>query len=308
MKILLTGASGFVGSHLARLLADRGGEDVHVLLRPEGDRRRLSDVLPKLSVIEGNFLDEQTWAGPVRELKPDLCIHLAWITTPGVYLKSPINLDLVLSTIRLAQTLFESGCRRFVSVGTCFEYDLDASCGRPVPETAADLPKTLYAASKVALRTLFQKYSETQSWPVVWPRFFYLYGPGEHEKRLMPTLIRSHLRGEPVKLTSADKVRDYLHVSDVAAALWAVARGNLLGPVNIGSGQAVTMNDIAETISRLTGRSGLSRFGEAPDDPADPRHVVADNRKLLQTGWKPRYSLEEGLRHTIDWWKPRIDL
>ena len=139
----------------------------------------------------------------------------------------------------------------------------------------------------------------------VWPRLFYLYGPSEDKRRLVPTLIRSLLAGEPVKLTSKDKVRDYLHVEDVASALWHTAKSDLTGPVNIGSGQPVTLGDLAQKISKITGSSGALQFDALPNDPSDPAHVVADNRRLLQTAWKPKYTLDEGLRNTIDWWKGR---
>lgn len=251
-------------------------------------------------IVPGDLLVPDSWSDAVRRIHPEMCIHLAWITTPGIYLKSPENLDLVGASLKLARHLADSGCKRFVGIGTGFEYDMGRSA---LSEEAPTRPQTLYAACKLALHTILERYSALVSMQVVWPRVFYIYGPGENGRRLVPTLIRSMMKGETVKLTSGDRVRDYLHVDDVASAIWSAARSELTGPVNVGSGRAVTLKELAETVSGLTGSSSQILFGAYPDDPADPQHVLSDNRRLLSTGWTPAYTLVEGLRDTIEWWK-----
>ncbi len=113
-------------------------------------------------------------------------------------------------------------------------------------------------------------------------------------------------RGQEAPLVVGDRIRDYLHIEDVASAVCAVAQGKLTGAVNIGSGEPVTVRDIALKIGALLDRVDLIKLGALPCAANEPMHLLADNTKLREaTGWKPRYPLEDGLRQTIDWWKQR---
>jgi len=142
---------------------------------------------------------------------------------------------------------------------------------------------------------------------VAWLRFFYQYGPFEHEGRLVPSVTRSLLRNQVAEATLGEQVRDFLHVEDVASAAWAVARSGLSGPVNIGSGEPVTVREIVTTIGAVLNRPELIALGALPDRASDPPFVCADNRRLVEnTGWTPRYGLEEGLGHTVAWWQAHL--
>jgi len=302
LKIFLTGASGFVGSHLARLLV-RAGHEVHALLRPGASVERIGDILDRLAVVEGDLKRQDEWFARIDRGRPEVWVHLAWIATPGVYLKSPENTEYVAASLQLAKRLAETGCRRFVAAGTCFEY---APSTTALSESAPTGPRTIYAASKLEFEVSIERLAASWGVHFVWPRLFYLYGPGEHEKRLVPVLIRSLLRNEIAKLASGDRVFDYLHVEDVAAGIWAAAQSDLRGPVNIASGRPVTLRDLAEEVERQIGVAGLLAFDAYASDPIDLAHVLGDNRRLLSTGWKPRYTLQEGIRQTIEWWKNRM--
>lgn len=255
MKILLTGATGFIGSRVAEQLA-RGGHEVYPWPRP--------------------------WRFPSGHF--DACIHLAWYVEHGKYLHSPLNRQCLQDSLALAHLLIQHDCRRLIAAGTCFE-----TIGHP----------SLYAECK---RTLFH---ELQKLPLelAWMRFFYLYGPGESPRRLVPQVITSLLRGESVPLTLGEQVRDFLHVADVAGAVCAIAQSKLTGALDIGSGEPVTVRELAETIGRIIGRTDLLVFGARPYPPDEPMRIVANNERLLRTGWRPRFTLEEGLRDTISWWQ-----
>ncbi len=267
MKILLTGATGFIGSHVAQALA---GHEIVTL---------------------GRDLLDPCFRLPASRF--DVCVHLAWYVEPGKYLESPLNKDWVEASLRLARNV---NCRRLVVTGTCFEYTMSA---KRLSEYSSTVPDTLYAQSKLAL---LRKLEALELSPA-WLRIFYQYGPREDSRRLVPHIINSVLRGEPALLTPGEQVRDFLHIEDVASAIATVATGNLTGAVNIGSGVGVTVREIAETIGDITGRRDLIRLGAKPYSSTDPMHVVADNAKLRATGWKPRYDLTTGLRHTVNWWK-----
>lgn len=282
MRVLLTGATGFIGSHVARELVRRGHE-VHCTVRPSSDRRRIRDIERDLRVHVAP-MD----AVPVE---PDVAIHLAWYAVPGKYLEAPENLECLEASCRLLSRL---RCRA-VFAGTCFE--LDTRLGRLSEESPAR-PATLYARTKDELRREVERRPDS-----VWVRFFYQYGPWEDERRLVPSVIRSLLRGEPARVSPGEQRRDFLHVEDVGRAVADVAESGLTGPVNIGSGQAPAVREIVTTLGRLTGRPELVELGAVPYYPGEPMLIVADNAKLRSTGWAPRYALEEGLRQTVDWWR-----
>jgi nucleoside-diphosphate-sugar epimerase len=121
----------------------------------------------------------------------------------------------------------------------------------------------------------------------------------------MPYVIRRLLHGQQVPLTPGEQVRDFLHIEDVARAVVAVVESKLSGAVNIGSGQPVTVRQIAEAIGALLGRPELIALGAQSYAPDDPMFILADNSKLKTTGWQPQLSLETGLRQTIEWWRER---
>ena len=295
MKVLVTGAAGFIGSHVARQLV-REGHEVHALARPQTDLWRLEDIRDSLHFMKGDLLDSSFIPQPSSF---DMCIHLAWYVEPGKYLHSTLNKDWIEASLRLARNLRDAGCRRFVAAGTCFEY---ATTDPPQRESTPTAPSTLYVQSKLdLLRAL-----PTVAIEFAWVRFFYQYGQYEDPRRLVPLVINSLREGQQAKVVTGDRLRDYLHVEDVASAVCAVAQSNLAGAVNIGSGVRLTGHDIVLTIGQLLDRVDLIRFGAYPYSPTEPMHILADNTKLREgTGWKPRYDLQSGLRQTIDWWKDR---
>jgi nucleoside-diphosphate-sugar epimerase len=141
-----------------------------------------------------------------------------------------------------------------------------------------------------------------------WARLFYLFGPRENEKRLVSSVCRSLLAGDPVLLTPGEQVRDFLHVEDVALALSAITRSDLVGAVNVGSGVPVTVAGLARRLGEQAGRPDLIRLGALPYAAGDPPFICADSRRLrTQTDWVPRWDLDGALRATLDWWRePRV--
>jgi nucleoside-diphosphate-sugar epimerase len=304
-RILITGATGFIGSHLTRQLA-ASGHEIYVLLQPGASLSRISDVSTALHVIPGDVLSAGEVAACLAEAKPDLCFHLAWYVEPGKYLSSEMNLDHLEAGVRLARQLAAAGCRKLVATGTCFEYDTaQRSDGRDrLSEESPKAPHSLYAACKLSLQQVLEQLSARTGMAVAWPRLFYQYGPFEDERRLVPSIILALLEGRTAALTPGEQVRDYLHVEDVASAIIATGLSPLTGPVNIGSGVPVTVREIAETLGRNTGRPDLLALGARDYSPDDPRFVCADNRKLVgSTAWSPRWSLEAGLTQTLEWFR-----
>jgi nucleoside-diphosphate-sugar epimerase len=282
MKILLTGATGFIGSHVARELLRRGHE-VHASVRPGSDRRRLRDIEARLSFHDGD-MD----AVPVEA---DVTVHMAWYAVPGKYLTAPENRDCLEASRRLLSRI--KG--RAVFAGTCFEFELTE---KPLREDSPTKPTMLYAECKNALRQDVERRPDS-----AWVRFFYQYGPWEDPRRLVPAVITAQLKGQPSKVTPGLQRADYLHVEDVASAVCSVAESRLEGSVNIGSGQAPSVREIVSKIADLGGRPDLIQWGAYPQREGEPMLIRADNAKLRSSGWTPRYDLESGLRQTFEWWR-----
>jgi dTDP-6-deoxy-L-talose 4-dehydrogenase (NAD+) len=274
--IALTGATGFVGRQILRALIERGCQ-VRVVQRPgsplpdwaDQNRIEIADT-PDLFAASQSQL-ETLLAGC------DTLIHAAWYAEPGQYLHSPCNVDCLIGTLRLAHALQTNSGQRFVGIGTCFEYDVDA--GWLKPDTPL-LPKTPYAAAKVAAFQMLSQLLPSAGLSFAWCRLFYLYGEGEDARRLVPYLRAKLAAGEPAELTSGRQIRDFLDVRAAGERIAAVALSDQQGPVNICSGQPITVRELAERIADAVGRRDLLRFGVRPDNPFDPPCVIG-------LPWKP---------------------
>jgi nucleoside-diphosphate-sugar epimerase len=267
---LVTGATGFVGRHVLRCL-EAGGVRVRAVQRPEPSRPIAGGVgLESVITTPDLFAEDAAWwarscAGV------DIVLHLAWYAEPGKYLNSPANVDCLIGTLQLAKGAAAAGVRRFVGVGTCFEYDLshgDVSTATPLN------PLTPYAATKAAAFTALSQYLPVAAVEFAWVRLFYLYGEGEDPRRLVP-YVRSQLaRGCPADLTGGNQVRDYMIVQDAARAICDVALSTVKGAWNVCSGQPVTVREVAQRVAAEFGAPHLLRFGARADNPLDPPRVV----------------------------------
>ena len=305
MRVLVTGAAGFIGSHIVRTIL-KEDNSVTVAVRRRASVEQFKNRVSLLTVVECDLREGSQVRRLVADSQPELAIHLAWYTEPGKYWRGPENLDCVGMTLDLARALTEGGCRRLVAAGTCAEYDW--SHGLLSEESTPLRPRSLYGVAKNATRELLEAFCREGSMEFAWARFFYLYGPGEPRMRLVPSITLPLLQNRPAPTTSGAVIRDFLHVDDAASALWAVAQSKLMGPVNIASGHGVKVRTIVETISSILGREERIQWGTIPDAPSDPPVVVAEVRRLRdETSWAPIWQLEKGLANTISWWKQEIE-
>jgi dTDP-6-deoxy-L-talose 4-dehydrogenase (NAD+) len=268
--ILLTGAAGFVGRQILRKLGERDC-NVRLIVR-HGSQNKIvpSDGIESILATGDLWSESAAWcADACRGV--DTVIHAAWYAEPGQYLQSPRNLDCLAGTLRLAQGASLAKVRRFVGIGTCFEYDDGAGF---LTVATPLLPASPYAAAKAAAFLALSQYLPQQTVEFVWCRLFYLYGAGEDERRLVPYLRARLGAGEPADLGSGTQIRDYLDIRDAARMIVDCALGAEQGPVNICSGTAVTVRELAERIADDYGRRDLLRFAARPDNPFDPPCIV----------------------------------
>ena len=299
MRVLITGATGFVGSHVTRLLL-RAGREVAILSSPGNSLFRLGDVARQLTRLEGRLEDREALRPQLADFRPEACLHLAWYAEPGKYLHSPENIPALTNSLWLLEELIRLGCTQVVMAGTCAEYDTNAGY---LSEDGPTRPATVYAAAKLALNLVGQQLAAAAGINFAWARLFYLYGPGEDARRLVPALIKALRKGEAFPATAGEQVRDYLHVEDVAAALVTLAARRAQGVFNIASGVPVTVRQLMETVGEIVGRPELIQFGALPYRNWEPMFVCGDNRRLRALDWHMRYTLQEGLRQVAAGWQ-----
>jgi nucleoside-diphosphate-sugar epimerase len=292
MRVLVTGVTGFIGAHVAAALVERGAE-VHGTALAGAPRERLSALAPGVAVLEGDLAEPGQCREIVSSVRPEAVVHLAWYAEPGAYLTAvPQNLGSLRGGINLLQALVADGtCRRVVLAGTCLE-----NMATPTPP--------VYAATKAAQHALAMGLSAA-SLSAACAHIHYLYGPWEDLRRMVPSVVRAAVRGEPIDVTAGTQPRDYVHVADVAAALCHILAAEITGRVDVCTGQPIHLREIFEEIGRATGRPDLIRVGARPEDDRTDWPSTGDAFPLLQLGWEPRYSLTEGIQQTTEWWATR---
>ena len=296
MRVFLTGASGFVGSHVARILRAHG-HDVHALVLPGEDAACAGDV----AVVRGDLVNPESYRVALANIAPEACIHAGWYANPKDYLGSRLNVGLLAASTSLVSMLVDLGCRRLVGVGTCFEYDVSYGW---LSEGSALAPRHLYSTCKRALFDVASSLCVGTSTRFAWARLFFLYGPRESQGRLVPAVMGALLRGEEARVTMGEQIRDFLHVADAAAGLVHVMESSLAGPVNVASGRPVAVREVVATIARLveaSGRPSRVAYGAVPARAGDPPFVCASVERLAGAGFRPAFDLETGLANTIEW-------
>lgn len=290
-RVLVTGASGFIGSHLCRRLAAQGAQ-VHGTSRlaQEGGGihwHRLA--LDDSDAVRRLFAD----------LRPNVLFHLASHVTGarGIEHVLPAFHGNLLSTVHLLQAATEAGVGRIVQAGSLEE-----------PDAPDAVPASPYAAAKGAASSYARMFHALYGTPVVLARLFMVYGPDQKdENKLIPYVTRARLRGEPVSLSSGTRPVDWIYVDDVVEGLLRLAgRPDVAGErVDLGSGDLATVREVVERLFEIITPEERPVFGGQGDRPMEQvrRADVATTERLL--GWRPGISLDAGLRATVDWYRLR---
>jgi nucleoside-diphosphate-sugar epimerase len=295
-RVLVTGASGFIGYHTLRPLLEAGFQVVATC------NKAVPEPIAGVEWIKADLLDESAIAGLVRTAAATHLLHCAWYVEPGKMIGDVLNIKWVQSSLRLLQEFRDGGGTRCVMVGSCYEYDWRYGyCNEELTPAVAN---TFYGNAKNSLREAFEGYCRATGLSGAWGRAFFLYGPRENPQRLVSSLAKSLLAGKEAPSSHGEQIRDYLHVQDVADALAVLVASDARGTYNIGSGKAATLRTIISLVGQFADRTELLRIGALPARANDTPLVVADIGKIAAaTGWKPRIDLESGLKSTVDWWR-----
>jgi nucleoside-diphosphate-sugar epimerase len=294
-RVLVTGASGFLGRAAVAALRGRGYE-VHGVARtaPAGagaDAWHAADLLDP--------------AGPAfvaRAAGASHLLHLAWTTGHGRFWADPANLAWVRATCALVEAFAAGGGTRVVLAGTCAQYDWTAlpSDGVAAERSSPRRPATLYGVAKQAADELVEAWAATVGVSAATGLLFFPYGPGDQPARLVPSVALDVLAGREARVGPGTEVRDFVHVDDCGAAMAALVDSEVAGPVNVGTGHGASVAEVATAVARLAGGEHLLRLGALPGS-AERSAVVADVARLRDdVGFEPRYDLERGLRATVD--------
>ena len=295
-RVLVTGAGGFIGRHCLPVLISNGFE-VHAadIFVPE-------EKCYGLHWHQVDLLDTKQSYELLATICPTHLLHFAWYAKPCDYWNSLENIRWVEGSLHLLRIFHMNGGKRVVMAGTCAEYDRRYGyCSEHVTPL---VPLTLYGTCKNALQHLLKEFSRMTGLSSAWGRIFFLYGPYENPNRLVSSVICALLKGEPARCSHGNQIRDFLHVEDVASAFVALLESDVMGPVNIASGQPVALKDVIYKIADKLGRCDLVQLGALPAQDNEPRVLIADVGQLSEkVRWQPKFDLDMGLEQTITWWK-----
>ena len=297
MRIFITGASGFIGSHLLEQLAGTNHQ-VAVLLRPAGNRGRIEPWLAGVEVIGGDLSRPEQWGAQLAQFGPETVIHLAW---SGVVNSARDDLDQtcnVQNTAELVKVSQRAGAKNWIGLGSQAEY---GPCNARVDESQPANPTTLYGVAKLAAGLMARCLCANLGMRFAWLRLFSSYGPRDDVSWMIPSLILALKEGRRPALTHCEQLWDYIYAADAAeAVLMTALSSGAAGVFNLGSGQARPLREIVETIRDMVRPGAALGLGEVPYRPDQVMHLEANTGRLeAATGWRPKTSLAEGLRRTV---------
>jgi len=308
-KVLITGATGFIGANLLRKCLELGAQ-VHIFTRTISNKWRIEDTLEDISEYCIDLLDYDKLEAIVSDIKPEIILHTA------IYGGYPFQKDVnkitqtnIIGTSNLIDACAKSGFSLFVNTGSSSEYGLKDA---PISEIDLPEPNSIYGISKTAASLVCRAKSKSENLPIVTLRLFSPYGYYEEPTRLIPSVITSCLKKEGPRLSSPDSVRDFIFIEDVIAAYMKAVenRNKIAGEIfNIGSGRQYSVREVVDRIIELTGAKVYPQWGNILNPRNEPLKWQANISKAKDTlGWEPQYSLKDGLNKTIEWFKENLSL
>lgn len=303
-RVIVTGASGFVGANLARRLL-RDGHEVHALLRSRHKSWRIESIRPDIQQHIVDLNDSEGLVRIVHQIRPEWIFHLAvyGAYSPQADLAEMIKTNIV-GTSNLVSACLATGFGAFVNTGSSSEYGFK---DHAPAETEALEPNSYYGVTK-ASATLFCRFTaQTRRVHLPTLRLYSVYGSYEEPTRLIPSLIRCGSRGRLPPLANPDIARDYVYVDDVSEAYVLSASHQLSepGPIyNLGTGVQTSLREVVEIARRLMGIPAEPLWGTMANRQWDTNVWLADNTKIgRELGWRPRFSFEKGFRETVEWFQ-----
>ncbi|WP_321429463.1 NAD-dependent epimerase/dehydratase family protein [uncultured Methanolobus sp.] len=309
-KVLITGATGFVGSNLAHRLIEEGYE-VHVLTRRSSDKWRLADMESTIHNHSADLLEAEKLENIVKDIQPDIVFHLA---TMGIYggVHSPeknVIENNLFGTINLINACNEIDYTCFVNTGSSSEYGPKSE---PMKESDRCEPVNVYGISKCASTNYSTLIAKTKDKPIINLRLFSPYGPYDDSRRLIPYVISNALCGNKLQLADSCAVRDYVYIDDVLDIYMKSINlaGRYKGEIfNVGRGESISVKYVVKKVLEISLSKSAVEWNTFYGRDHDCSKWEADTKKTSQYfKWEPEYSMEDGIRKTIQWFKSNPQL
>lgn len=296
-RILVIGASGFIGKATLENLTKTAAGEIHAVYNSREPKCDNKIVRHKVDLFKHKEIEDLFSA-----VAPTHLIQLAWCSDHATYWKDVANLDWVSVNFAIARSFVRNGGRRCLFIGTSAEYDW--SVQQPLNEVTTPLvPQMLYGSAKLGLYWSLSRFFEQARIPMLWARLFNPFGHQEDVRRLIPKTCLRLLRGESIQFDAALSLRDFLHVDDVGAAISRLLLSTVEGPVNIGSGQAISIRDVVSQIAAYYGYTDRVTFATHDASDVRPDIVVADVTRLAEeASFRPQKDFTVRLQETCNWW------
>ena len=303
-KVLVTGISGFIGSHLARRLVAEGAK-VYGLVRESSSLWRIQDLKNQINLHYVDLKDFESVRKVAQDIKPQKVFHLAaYVDVSRTFevLEETVEVN-IKGTLSLLRALDGTGYDCFVNTGTSEEYG-----DSPVPFQEHQIPNPVspYSASKASTTMFCQMLHKTRELPIITLRPFLTYGPGQESNMLIPSLIKKVIKGEALEMTQGEQTREFNYVDDIVDGFIkaSTSPGAIGEIINIGSGLEYKIRDVVEMVLKLMNSPLKPKFGALGYRPGEAWHFYCDNTKAREIlGWRPKVNLEDGLKMTINWFQ-----
>jgi len=303
--VFLTGATGFIGSHILKRLIKEGC-NVHISIRTNSSLWRIEDFKDKFIIHKIDLTDFEAVKSAIHQIKPDIIFHLAAYGVDYRKQDTHQSIDTNINTsVGLFEAFLENKVHKFIHTGSCFEY---GQKNKPISEFDLLEPTSIYGATKASSVHLLSAMAKgMQSGQLVILRPFGIFGEYEGLHRFVPQVIDKLKNEHAFQMTFGEQIRDYIYIDDLINAYILAAvvpLENKVEIINIGSGKGIAMKDFASTISKqLCMGNNLLQFGALPYRPDEMMCLVAniDKAKSLLE-WEPKVAIEKGLEHTINWY------
>ena len=305
-RVLVTGGTGFLGSHVVQRLLRDGQHDVAILVRQESNLWRIEELLDSVTLIKGDLRQPSSLEHQLTEFEPHVVLHLAWSGVLGSARNSPDQVENIQHSLELIRMTARAGGRYWIGLGSQAEY---GPCSQVIDEREPTHPTTLYGVSKLATNLVANQLCEQLGLRFAWVRLFSCFGPKDHPSWFIPYVILKFFNGVRPAVTLAEQQWDYLYVADAADALCRlVAHPEAQGVFNLGSGQAFKLRELLENIRDRIDPSRPIGFGELPYRSDQVMYLKADIRRLHEaTGWQPATSLTDAIAETVRWYGEHRD-
>jgi nucleoside-diphosphate-sugar epimerase len=284
--VLVTGHSGLIGRATMARFAAHGIEAVGLARHPT-QNGVAADIFDAIRIRE-----------VVEQVRPTDILHLAWDVTPGEFVHSGKNLDWVAATLMFARAAAAGGVERFVGVGTCAEYDWTDGGAAPRRETDPTVPDALYGMAKDATHRLLDVFFRAEGVGFAWARPFHLFGPGESPRRLVGGIVETLRQNRIFVCRHGQLLRDFIATADLGEALVRLVLSDAEGPVNVASGEAIRLGELAAILADRMGKRALL---DAREEPSQPAAMLADVTRLREEiGFRPLVPVRDRLAAFLD--------